>query len=239
MTKHTLMQDVSVGRTHREDLTLYSVQPKFIFEELMDVGVFSAQPRLDPENWLHDFEPAAQAYAWLSEQMKQRLPAFGPSRTSIMENLSHQELHPVWAWFKWHGAARPKPDLRFSSMKEWGKRERSVLMTLKVPASEVLLHDYDGWHFCLNQAFFGTRRQYAAFEREFGRRVNDQTEKVERRNMALHKSWEAIFDLPTSRKYLGCTLKDQSVQATMWCFKKEYVVAAKAFGDNAKVESLI
>jgi hypothetical protein len=203
---------------------LYSVQPRFVYDQLAAGKVYRPEPRLEAEHWLNDEDgQTAMAYDWLCQQMVSR----GIKRPDA-------ERYPVWAWFWWSGPKRAKPDLRTSSLKSWAKESRHVLFSLDVPDDSVLLHDYDAWHWCLNYWYLGRSR----FSKEFDRRCEAVGKSYYRekplQNKALHdelvQSWDHIFDLTSVRKVLQHPRKQQVIQATFWELRPNDVVSAQEFG---------
>jgi hypothetical protein len=204
-------------------MRLYTIQPLSVYVQLMNDAVYRAQPRRDPEHWLNDEHGPLRAYEWLSEQMQQR----GLERPA-------PDIYPLWAWYHWYGAKRARPDLRCSQLKSWAEKERHVMLTLEVPESEVLLHDYDAWHCALNYWYFGKSREKSAFDRRCKAVGQSYYHEQPLKDAALDKelvqSWEKIFDLPTAVKLLEGRKRDQVVQATFWELRLDQVTEAIEFG---------
>ncbi len=216
------------------DLRLYSVQPRFVFDRLRIEGVYQAEPLKNPESSLNDRDCSQwrMAYDWLVEQMVNR----GMARPG-------PEVYPVWAWHQWAGPGRPCPDLRTSSLKSWAERERHVLLTLNVPDHEVLVSDYDAWHWCLNYWFYGTQREAQAFERRCKQQGQSYYRNKPLGSAELHHevraSWAQALDIERSRRLTGSKKSNQVLQATFWTLKHEHVVSAVEFGAGRPRELLV
>lgn len=215
-------------------MRLYSVQPRHIYDKLMSEGVFSPRPLLQPDNILHDDRAGfSSAYDWLCEQMPER----GLPRPA-------SDAYPVWAWQQWWGPAKAKPDLRYASMRNWSGADAGpmVLMTLEVPDDQVLLSDFEAWHFCLNYWFLAGVRAANAFSKRCEARGGGYYKEKPLKDPALHDelvaSWQAIFDIPRSRKLLGGRASEQSIQATFWSLQAGHVLEAVEFGAGQRAIKL-
>jgi hypothetical protein len=205
-------------------MLLFTVQPRFVYDQLQRGEPFYAEPRKQSDHWLNEGgQSTLPAYDWLCEQMEQR----GLTRPA-------SDVYPVWAWFQWAGPARRCPDLRNSQLKAWAKTERQVLMTLEVPDNEVLLHDYEAWHFALNYWHLARPRAGANFERRCQALGLSPYRQKPLPDQALHaelvRSWQAILDLRAARAVLDTKVKDQIVQATFWRIEPPQLRRAVEFG---------
>lgn len=118
-------------------MRLYTVQPRFVYDTLCNTGIFLSQPWKDGDNWICTDAPAVRlAYDWLCEEMVDR----GLRRPG-------DSVYPIWAWYQYMGKKKPKPDLRYSDMKHYAQTDRHVLLSLDIQDENVLLHDYDAWHY--------------------------------------------------------------------------------------------
>jgi len=208
-----------VSITH---VRLYSIQPRFIYDALCKDGRFLPRPMEAGDQWEQADTPHGRAaYEWLCGEMEAR----GLSRPD-------PEAYPVWAWQQFRGVRNPKPDLR--TVRHWCASGREVLLTLEVPAAQVLLHDYDAWHYPLNHWYLGPQKASALFERRCevagfplhsGAPCGDPGLRAE-----LEKSWQTIFDLKAVRRLMLQSAADQVVQATFWELRAEHVLEAVEFG---------
>lgn len=207
-------------------MRLYSVQPRFVYDVLCRDGIFLARPLRSGEQWFFADAPAAQrAYEWLCDEMVRR----GLPRPAA-------DVFPVWAWYHYMGSGKPKPDLRFADLKAAAAAGRHVLLSLDVPDQDVLLHDFDAWHYPLNYWYFSTQRANARFERRCKAAGCPLYEGVPLADARLHQellsSWQIIFDLRSCRRRLQTAAAKQQIQATFWELRAAHVVAVIEFGQG-------
>jgi hypothetical protein len=130
------------------------------------------------------------AYHWMAKQMRERLRI--PTRRLI--------TFPVWAWVK-------RPDLRWERHNYHG---RQVLIEFEEDAKNVLLSDFDNWHFVLNSYYLGTQKDTNTYERDLkkaGLRFRRFEQLPWDFRIRVEKSWEAgVFKIR----------KKSTVQATLW-----------------------
>lgn len=178
------------------------------------------------DSWeLADMPAAIIAYDWLCREME----AQGLARPA------GEGIYPIWAWKQYLGSAKPKPDLRDSVMKQWGRNERHVLLTLDVPDDEVILHDYEAWHYPLNHWYLGPAEASEDFERRCDQagcpRGGDMPLAVLALREELEASWRRIFDLDTVGARMGGGAFDmQIIQATFWELRMDQIISAVEFG---------
>lgn len=207
-------------------MRLFSIQPRFIYNALVTEGRFSSQPMKAGDAWdFADSPLAAFAYDWLCREMQVRGLVKPPG----------DKIYPIWAWKQYPGRAKSKPGLRSEGMKHWGREERHVLLTLEVPDHDVLLHDYEAWHYPLNHWYLGAPKAGDDFERRCARAgcplhsampINVPALRAE-----LEASWCSIFDLDAVGRLMGASAGDtQMIQATFWELRAEHVVSAVEFG---------
>ena len=117
-----------------------------------------------------------------------------------------------------------RPDLRTSIGRN--RREPFVRLTLEISSADILLSDYDDWHFVLWNAFLAcTEAECLEFERR-EKELGKRTLRAER-----EASWERIFDLDTVRDaWRGGGGRDSlRVQATFWELRREQVRRVERF----------
>jgi hypothetical protein len=79
-----------------------------------------------------DYAMFPEAYIWMIEQMKKRLP-------------NYQGEYPVWLWIE-------KPDMRQAGHFRGGTK--CVRLKVELDDQNVLISDFDDWHMVLNDDFF-------------------------------------------------------------------------------------
>lgn len=205
-----------------EKLRLYTIQPLAAFEQIRACGVFRSEPDFvdEPKDDLDRFMLAA--YEWIAGEMDRRCAVSRPPGVRF----------PVWAWHSWMDSRRRKPDMRFGDVRGLPGDGPNVMMTLEMPDSEVLLSDYEAWHFVLNRWYLGSEEQTEDFDARctaaglnaYENDVFPDTE-LERERVA---SWSAIFDPQRAQAQLDPSNagRDSSVQATFWEIRTEHIVEA-------------
>jgi hypothetical protein len=150
-------------------------------------------------------------YQWMAEQMEKRL----------LPKPANAGKFPVWAWHT-HGGKQP-PDLRTCGLGLKG--ERTVMLTFKLPASDVLLSDEEEWHIVLNNGH--------CTDNEAEHDQWEELEKVwpqERFAASMRISWEKIFDPLRSCDPTWCgAQRGEYVQACFWVLERSSVIAEKWF----------
>lgn len=176
-------------------MRLWTIQHNLAYEKMMQCGRLTAD-----NNFLFCENDFRFAYDWMSSQMQDRIG-----------NAPNGIDYPVWAWYQWDGQ-RKQLDMR--KHRKWSaKGTPVVLLTIDVPDNQVLLSDFDAWHFVMNNIY------YPKSDADFDN-IDCATEqqKVE--------SWNRIFipNTANSEKKLP-----SHIQATMWQIKNEWVSNAEHF----------
>ena len=145
--------------------------------------------------------------------------------------------YPIWAWYQWEGK-RKRRDLREGSLEKRG--EKAVQLTIEIADSDVLLSDFDAFHYVLNYWYLPEdERDGKSFEREYTRlgfswhdlqNFDIQTQAMKNTRATIEKSWDRIFDLEKEDENLIYGLNSQkSIQATFWQLKIEQVTKTEMF----------
>jgi len=161
------------------------------------------------------------AYRWMKSQMRQRL---GKS--------PFPDCFPLWAWVQWQGCNKKRPDLRFSGHMPSG--EIGVLIEFHAEAPEVLLSDFDLWHYVLNYWYLpNSNEDEARFDAVFASVAANTPSEVPTSNQAFHtqirKSWEKIFDIHWSCPDIASELTQKQIQATLWQLNRNQVTNCTIF----------
>lgn len=141
------------------------------------------------------------AYHWMSNQLAARVGQ--PPRNC---------RYPLWAWYQWGGAHRPRPDLRARAHLPSG--QRGVRIEFDIDPRHVLLSDFDGWHAVLNRQYVPENDADAkAFEEQFESFGLLRSAEME---LKIYQSWQHIFDLKRSSRGWGEDPSKLSIQAVLW-----------------------
>ncbi len=189
-------------------MKLWTMQPVEVYDILMRDGVFSPDPTLIS---MPEF---LTAYDWLIKYLEKKSKK--PAGVS----------YPVWAWYRFNKKEK-KPDLRHAC---YGVRgEKMVCLELEIPDQEVLLSDFDLWHFVLNNWWLDP----AVFKEKYTEEEYDKNHEwfknltAKEQDEEKDKSWHMIFDItPFDSDWIA---KGDYVQAIFWELKKEYVKKVQFF----------
>lgn len=178
-------------------MILWTIQPVEIYKLIQQQGYYVCQP--DKSECLKEFG-FKDAYNWLVQKMKEK----------IGEPPNDVE-YPVWAWHTWNWKNK-KPDLRVPR----GKRgEELVCMEIEIPDKDVVLSDFDSWHYVLNN----WHHNYAKNEEEWDQ-LEDWIDSLpeEEKQKEIIKSWDNIFNInPINDQWI---IQGQNIQATFWKLEK-------------------
>jgi hypothetical protein len=176
-------------------MRLWTVQPAEVWEILKEQGYFICEP--EKSDYLSTEWGFKKSYDWLVSQMDMRI---GKRPKGVS--------YPIWAWHTrdWQ---HKKPDLRNIGL--GNKGEKSVCIEIEIPDNEVLLHDYDAWHYVLNNWWYDgsfSERDWEKKHNWFDKLSNEEKE------ILTKKSWERIFDVsPFKNDWFQ---KGRYIQATFW-----------------------
>ncbi|MCP4545361.1 MAG: DUF3841 domain-containing protein [bacterium] len=194
-------------------MRLWTIQTPTAVTQLERTGALRSSRQHIDEDYL-------RPYRWMREQMRSRISR-GPSRA-----------WPIWAWQQWEGQARAMPDLRAAGHLPSGTV--GVRLELEVEPDNVLLSDFELWHYVLNYWYLPTSiSEGTRFERElrskgpcfFRSKPLPDTEYHEK----IVESWGKIFDLDWAQRDIAYPRKKKSIQACMWQIELEMVRGKREF----------
>jgi len=189
-------------------MILWTIQTLSAWEMLQSTGCLQAiGPSME--------EHFRSAYIWMKDQMRQRLgkpPCAG--------------CFPYWAWFQWHGCNKRRPDLRFSG--HLPRSEAGVLIEFHAEESEVLLSDFELWHYVLNYWYLPhSNKDEARFDAILESLAANTPSEVHASNQVFHadvrNSWNRIFDIHWSRPNIASEFAQKQIQATLWRLNRKKV----------------
>ncbi len=158
-------------------------------------------------------------YEWMRIQMNKYL---GSGTTG--------NQYPLWAWYQAKNENEKRPDLRESGYLQRGKTGFRV--EFEKDRSEVLLSDFELWHFVLNQSFLAkSMYKFDQFEkrlyRSFG--TSNFSELPHAVQNEIEESWEKIFDLNFQAKDIANPRANKQIQATFWELNMNEVIQVDRF----------
>ena len=205
-------------------MRLWTIQHYKAYVTLLSTGLLLAN-----EENLFSEDDFQYAYDWMADRM-------------IEANIlpPQKVRYPIWAWYQWEGK-RKRLDMRGSGHAKRG--EKIVQLTIDVDDKDVLLSDFDLFHYPLNYWYLLLdEADDVAFESDYinaGFTWHDlQDFRIQSKEMLFFreriiKSWDHIFELEREDDgWLYGRNEAKSVQATLWQVKLEQVVKAEIF--NAK-----
>lgn len=178
-------------------MILWTMQPKEVVEILESTGEFTCDPDLADR----DFR---RSYKWLVHQMD-------------LKGIEHPYglKFPIWAWhtLDWK---HEKPDLDEEMYGTPG--EEMVCIEFEIDDKDVLLSDFDAWHYVLNNSFFDSSHNEEEWELQH-KWFDSLAPKL--RDRVMKESWQSIFDVtPYKTDWIS---KGQYVQAVFWKLRKDMV----------------
>ena len=226
-------------------IKLYSFQPIFVWESLLELGIWTSHfdlKKLILFQWGENEEQDEllddmfyQAYLWLIKEMK----------SQKITNISNSN-NLIWAWYHWNNNKQKKPDKRFKSVKNFCGSEEFVMLELEIEDdTRVSLHGYDSWHCVLNNFLLENNEEkgneveaYIKKQKKEFMLLNgiDKTydfSLIEEREI-LSKSWRQIFNINNQHEYLECEKLDYSIQATIFEIFYTDVVKVHFFNSQRK-----
>ena len=187
---------------------------------LWTIQTLSARKMLQSTGYLQAIRSSTEehfrpAYRWMKDQMRQRLgkpPCAG--------------CFPLWAWFQWHGFNKRRPDLRFSGHLPRG--ETGVLIEFHAEESEVLLSDFELWHYVLNYWYLPkSNKDETRFDAMLASLAAKTPSEVRTSDQVFHadvrNSWKRIFDVHWSRPNIASEFGQKQIQATLWRLNRKQV----------------
>lgn len=187
-----------------QKMKVWTCQPREVLDALIGKGTYRTDPR--KAGLERQF---VRAYDWMVEEMEKRI---GERPDGV--------TYPIWAFAVCEGKRRP-PDLDGFA----APGTRMVLMELEIPEKDLVLSDFDTWHYVLNDWYYIRCQNKEEWDRQ-DKEFDALPPQVQRQKKTA--SWQAVFDteLRDNGEY---DINGFQVQATFWELKREYLVAAVPF----------
>ena len=185
----------------KEKIKLWTVQPVEVLEIIERDGVYTGNSDKIAECWDGPNGSFMRSYNWLvSEMAKRGVTGKG---------------YPVWAWYRRNG--------RFVAPTKKKLDKGDVMMELEIDADRVVLTDYDGWHYVLNNDYNGYPWDRKLTFEEFDA-IYDAIDALpaDERKKTILDSWQKIFNTKFWRR--GESTNGVNVQATFFELRKEDIV---------------
>lgn len=186
-------------------MRLWSIQTEEVYNKLMQNGEVIAQINKSDTLEYGKCQEFTDAYKWLIDQMEKR----GIRKPNGYET-------PWWAWYKINGENKLTSEIEYLCTPDM----KFKLLELEVPDKDVLLSDYNKWHYVINKWWLDD----STCEKEWDENMDwfDTLPYCERYKV-MECSWQKIFNI--EKKTVGDNWDTNGlyVQAVFWRLKKEYV----------------
>lgn len=189
-------------------MILWTIQTIHAWEKLKSTSILFANHQTVDKFFLDQ-------YQWMANEMGRRIGP-GPFKNAL----------PIWAWYQWRDARKKRPDLRSGAFAP--RRQTSVLIELEIEEHQVLLSDFELWHYVLNYWYlpsslsdgdvFEKRLEHEGVSFYKMKPVPDF-----KAHREIQKSWEQIFDLDWKQKDISKPKQEKSIQACVWELRLENV----------------
>lgn len=181
-------------------MIMWTMQPYEVYQQLLTQGFFYSDPA--KSNNLKLDAAFQRAYQWMTKQLAAKV-----------ERPSSLITTPIWAWYRSHDYLHQRPDFRW--VRDYPDE---VCIEFAIPDEQVLLSDFENWHFVLDDFYLGLATNEQEFEQEnawFNGLNVPQQQRVK------EKSWQRIFDItPRTGDW---TKNGDSVQGCFWLLKREQI----------------
>lgn len=194
-------------------MKLWTIQPIEFYNKLISNGeIYSSEKYANS-----DFD---DAYKWIIKQMENRIG-----------NRPSPNTYPIWAWYQYKNEKSKRPDLRESRFLPKGTK--GVRIEFEKPENQILLSDFNLWHFPLNYWHIADNKNQ---ELEFDKLLKDSkvkfidTEKYPSQlKTIVENSWNKIFDMSYDCENVSEKFSDKAIQATFWSLKSSEITKVDFF----------
>jgi hypothetical protein len=156
-----------------------------------------------------DLETFSWPYSWMIARMEKKLT----------EVTRPENAYPIWVWYQWNGIHQPKPSTA-GLHGEAGKE--MVILELEIPASKVLLSDYELWNAAISDVKIEVDEvKYVAFLdacESFDYKYPEDFRKE------IEDSWELVFDFDFFHPDWNGNSEDKQIQGCTWELTWDQVV---------------
>lgn len=180
-------------------MRLWTIQPPEVINILEKNGEFTCDTKLS-ENY-KDFH---DAYLWLVKQMDDK-KIFHPDGLTL----------PLWAW---HTFDKKHVQPNLASGMLGIPNQKCVCIEFEIPDKDVLLSDFDAWHYVLNNSWYDESKNEEEWENMHA--WFDSLDFKTQQEL-IETSWQKIFD--TTLINSDWNSNGHYVQATFWVLKKSMI----------------
>lgn len=180
-------------------MRLWTIQPLEVIKIIEENGEFTCDTRLS-----ENYEDFHDAYLWLVKQMDKR-------------GIEHPKTLtlPLWAWHTFD-KKHMQPNLGCGQLGV--PNEKYACIEFEIPDNQVLLSDYNAWHYVLNRSWYDDSTNEEEWENMHAWFDSLNGEKKEE---LRKKSWQKIFNLEFRDS--NWNSNGHYIQATFWVLKKSMI----------------
>lgn len=152
-----------------------------------------------PQSYAEDLSSAQHAYPWMIEALE-----------SIGLPMPVPDVSPWWVWI------RREPEMPAPYAND--VPDGYAVMHLRLPASELLISDFDLWHFVLWGSYIA---ESARDEETYEANTANDSSLAETR---MKHSWQRIFDVDFGPLGYHRAPSEKSLQGCIWYLKKDWLI---------------
>ena len=196
-------------------LIMWTNQPYCVYQQLKRDGIFNCDPH---KSILLEEVNFQNAYQWMINQMKSKI-GDPPKNVKV----------PIWAWYRSKGYQHCRPDFRWAQ-----DYEDEVCMEIDIPEEQVLLSEFEEWHFVLSNSYLAPATSHEEYQR-----LNNWFESLtpKKQQRVKEKSWQQIFDI-TIRRQDEWKMNGEIVQGCFWQLKIDQVRKVWRLKKGARVREI-
>jgi hypothetical protein len=188
-------------------MKLWTIQPLEFYNKLIAEGeIRTTETYTEP-----DYK---NAYKWMINEMENRIG-----------KRPHRKVYPIWAWYQYKNIKSRKPDLRNNGFLTRGTK--GVRIEFQKPKNQVLLSDFNLWHFSLNNWYIPDDEKQESEFKELLKvskaGIIKKDNKILKIKQITEQSWKKIFDMNYDCDYVTDSFNDKKIQATFWNLKSSEI----------------
>ena len=176
-------------------MIMWTIQPFCVYQQLIKQGYFYCNPSKSENCKDTDFQ---LAYRWMIKQLESRVAP-----------PCNQITTPLWAWYRSYNYRHQRPNFRWTR-----DYPDEVCIEFEIPEEEVLLSDFEAWHFVVNNWYYSSARSEKEWEQDEKR--FDALSKIEQQRIK-ENSWQQIFDI--TPRHGEWTRNGEIVQGCFWLLR--------------------
>jgi hypothetical protein len=208
-------------------MILWTIQHLNVYNILKEKGIYKPERKY---TMAYNNIDISQAYEWMKYSMY-----------LLCKSSINMDDEIIWAWYQWEGKRKPR-DMRKSGYCTKGLP--IVQLKIDIPDDNVLLSDFDLWHYVLN-GWLIPENEYEKEEYDIDTMIMLQEQKrmiEEKRPCSIdyikmsfqwekriQKSWDIIFNIDDNKIYALNGCQNKTIQATFSELKYNQILSVKHY----------